>query len=145
MSTAAPLWMLDTNIISGLMRDPAGHIARQLTQKLLHVEGARIATSVIVDCELRFGLAKNPLPRFLHAYQVTMAAIDVLNFESSAAQRYANLRNYLEGQGTPIGPNDMLIAAHALTLGCTLVTDNEEEFCRVPGLRVENWLRANPI
>jgi tRNA(fMet)-specific endonuclease VapC len=137
--------MLDTNIISGLMRDPAGQIARQLTQRLLHVEGARIATSVIVDCELRFGLAKNPLPRFLNAYQVTMAAIDVLSFEHVAVQRYANLRNYLESQGTPIGPNDMLIAAHALSVGCTLVTDNEVAFCRIPGLRVENWLRANQI
>jgi tRNA(fMet)-specific endonuclease VapC len=141
MSLPGPLWLLDTNIISALMRDPRGVVADQLKQKLLRVEGAKIATSAIVDCELRFGLEKNSSPRLLNAYRVTLAAIDVLDFDSSAVQRYANLRNYLERQGTPIGPNDMLIAAHALALGCVLVTDNDDEFCRIPGLRVENWLR----
>jgi tRNA(fMet)-specific endonuclease VapC len=100
---------------------------------------------VIADCELSFGLAKNPTAKLSNAYRVTMAAIKLFNFESAAVQRYANLRHYLEAQGTPIGPNDMLIAAHALALGCTLVTDNEEEFRRVPGLRVENWARLNQI
>jgi tRNA(fMet)-specific endonuclease VapC len=71
--------------------------------------------------------------------------IKLFNFESAALQYYANLRHCLETQGTPLGPNDMLIAAHALALDCTLVTDNEEEFRRVPGLRVENWARLNQI
>jgi tRNA(fMet)-specific endonuclease VapC len=141
----ASLWLLDTNIISGLMRAPSGPIAQQLAQTLQRIEGAEIGTSVIVDCELRFGLAKNPTPKLTNAYRVTMAALKLFNFESDAVQRYANLRYYLESQGTPIGPNDMLIAAHALALGCTLVTDNEEEFRRIPGLRVENWARLNQI
>jgi hypothetical protein len=81
----------------------------------------------------------------MSAYRVTMAAIKLFNFESTAVQRYANLRHYLERQGTSIEPNDVLIAAHALALECTLVTDNEEEFRRVPGLRVENWARLHQI
>lgn len=137
--------MLDTNVISALMRDPQGQTSKHLSNKILQIEGAKIATSVIVDCELRFGLAKSGSTRLLHAYQTTIAAIDVLNFERAAVQRYANLRNYLEGQGTPIGPNDMLIAAHALALGAILVTDNEAEFGRIPGLRLENWLRVSQI
>lgn len=142
MSADGQLWLLDTNIISGLMREPTGSIAVRLAQNLQQIEGAQIGTSVIVDCELRFGLAKNSSEKLLEAYRVTMAAIKLFNFESAAVQRYANLRHYLEGQGTPIGPNDMLIAAHALALNCTLVTDNEDEFRRVPGLRVENWAKT---
>ncbi len=139
---AAPVWLLDTNILSGLMRSPSGAIAKNMAESLQLVEGAQVGTSVIVDCELRFGLAKNPSARLLDAYRVTMAAIHVFDLDRTVSQRYANLRQYLEGQGTPIGPNDMLIAAHALALDCTLVTDNEEEFRRVPGLRVENWGRG---
>ena len=138
---AAPLWLLDTNILSGLMRSPSGVIAKHLAQSLQLVEGAQVGTSVIVDCELRFSFAKNPSARLSDAYRVTMSAIHVFDLDRTVAQRYANLRQYLEGQGTPIGPNDMLIAAHALALDCVLVTDNEEEFHRVPGLRVENWGR----
>jgi tRNA(fMet)-specific endonuclease VapC len=145
MSPDAPLWLLDTNIISGLMRAPAGPIAIQLAQNLHALDGAQIGTSVIVDCELRFGLAKSSSDKLHEAYRVTMAAIKLFNFESAAVQRYANLRYYLEGQGTPIGPNDMLIAAHALALDCTLVTDNEDEFRRVPGLRVENWAKTRQV
>jgi tRNA(fMet)-specific endonuclease VapC len=141
----ASLWLLDTNIIAGLMRAPSGPIAQQLAQRLQQIEDVEIGTSVIVDCELRFSLAKNPTSKLMNAYRVTMAAVKLFNFESDAVQRYANLRSYLESQGTPIGPNDMLIAAHALALECTLVTDNEDEFRRVPGLRVENWARLHQI
>ncbi len=145
MSADGQLWLLDTNIISGLMREPTGSIAVRLAQNLQQIEGAQIGTSVIVDCELRFGLAKNSSDKLLEAYRVTMAAIKLFNFESAAVQRYANLRHYLEEQGTPIGPNDMLIAAHALALNCTLVTANEDEFRRVPGLRVENWTKTRQV
>ena len=63
--------------------------------------------------------------------------------DGNVIQHYANVRAHLERMGTPIGPNDTLIAAHALTLNCTLVTDNETGFLRVPGLKVENWLRTD--
>lgn len=69
-----------------------------------------------------------------------LAALEILPFEEPADRRYGELRDYLERQGTPIGPNDMLIAAHALALGLAVVTDNVGEFSRVPELQVENWL-----
>jgi tRNA(fMet)-specific endonuclease VapC len=82
---------------------------------------AVLCTSVVVDAELQFGLQKNPAPKLRAAYDVTMAALDA--------------------QGTPTGPNDLLIAAHTRALGATLVTDNEDTFKRVAGLRIDNWLR----
>ena len=143
MTVSTPRWLLDTNIISALMRNPSGEVAANMTTALRGFEGARICTSVIVDCELQFGLQKSQSARYRQAYEVTMGAIETLPLEGQVARQYASIRDYLQQRGTPIGPNDMLIAAHALALDCTLVTDNEEEFRRVPGLRVENWLRAD--
>lgn len=133
------IFLLDTNIISHIMRQPGGLAAKQA-----HQMGAdeRLCTSVIVQFELRFGLAKNPSQRLQTSYDVTMAGIDVLPLDSSAAIEYARIRALLESRGNPIGANDLLIAAHALALNATLVTDNESEFRRVPGLKVENWLVA---
>lgn len=129
--------LLDTNIISHIMRQPAGLAARRASE--LSVT-ERLCTSVVVQSELLFGLAKNPSKRIQSAYDVAMAGIDVLPLENSAAPQYARIRASLESEGKPIGANDLLIAAHALALDATLVTDNETEFRRVPGLRVENWL-----
>ncbi len=134
------LWMLDTNIISALMRQPGGEVARRMVHTLSKIKDAQICTSLIVDCELRFGLQKNPNSRYTHAYQVAIASIAIMAMDTAVVQHYATIRAHLEKAGTPIGPNDTLIAAHALALDCTLVTDNETEFRRVPGLRVENWL-----
>ncbi len=130
-------FLLDTNTISHIMRQPGGLAAKRADQM-----GAneRLCTSVIVQFELRFGLAKNPSQRLQTSYDVTMAGIDVLPLEASAAADYARIRALLESKGKPIGANDLLIAAHALALDATLVTDNEAEFRRVPGLKVENWL-----
>ena len=72
--------------------------------------------------------------------EAVLAALEVLPFEEPADRRYGELREHLERQGTPIGPNDVLIAAHALALGLAVVTDNVREFSRVPGLHIENWL-----
>ncbi len=68
-----------------------------------------------------------------------IAPLNVLPYNDEAVQFYGNLRAYLERQGTPIGSLDMLIAAHALSLACTLVTNNEKEFKRISGLKLENW------
>lgn len=131
--------MLDTNIISNMMRDPRGPAAQRAmaydqahTSRPLHV-------SVMVKCELEYGLAKRKNPRLDIAYHGVMAAIDVLPITAEVASHYAALRSQLETLGTPIGPNDTLIAAHALAMNATLVT-GDTEFLRVPGLRVENWL-----
>ena len=131
--------LLDTNIISHIMRQPGGLAARRAD--LIDTD-ERLCTSVIVQFELRFGLEKNPSKRLQTSYDVTMAGIDVLPLDSSAAAEYARIRATLESTGKPIGANDLLIAAHALALDATLVTDNEAEFRRVPGLKIENWLVA---
>ena len=86
-----------------------------------------------------YGLTKKPLPRLLVAYNIQMQQLPVLTLDDAVIPHYATLRTHLEHVGTPIGPNDTLIAAHALALGATLVS-GDAEFQRVPGLRVENWL-----
>lgn len=139
------MFLLDTNIISHLMKNPTGivaHRVRQITNGLApNSPQAPVCTSVVVQCELQYGMAKNPSAKLHAAYAVAMQYIPVLPLEPLAAQHYSQLRVALESAGTPIGPNDTLIAAHALSLGCTLVTDNEIEFRRVLGLQVDNWLK----
>lgn len=129
------LYLLDTNIVSHLLRQPQGVVARQIAT----VGEASVATSVIVAAELRYGAAKNPA--FASRVEQILAAMEVLSFEPPADAFYASIRARLEADGNPIGGNDMLIAAQALALGRTVVTDNEREFRRVDGLKVENWLR----
>ena len=127
-------FLLDTNIVSNLVHDPhgraAGHIAR--------VGEQHVCTSIIVAAELRYGAVKKGSRR-LSAQLETV--LDVLPLEAPADAIYGELRVRLERLGQVIGPNDLLIAAQAQALGCTLVTDNEREFSRVDGLLRENWLR----
>ncbi|MDO8378567.1 type II toxin-antitoxin system VapC family toxin [Phenylobacterium sp.] len=130
-------YLLDTNIVSDLVRNPQGPIAARIAQV---GEGA-ICTSIIVAAELRFGAAKKGSPRLTAQLQAVLAALEVLPFEAPADVAYGQLRARLEAAGTPIGGNDMLIAAHAISSGCSVVTDNEREFGRVDGLTVVNWLR----
>jgi len=100
----------------------------------------KVCTSIFVACELRFGASKKGSPKLTEQIEKVLAVLPVLALETDADQRYGALRAELERVGTPIGANDMLIAAHALSLGLTLVTDNEHEFRRVKGLTVRNWL-----
>lgn len=132
-----PLYLLDTNIVSDLVRRPGGPVV----QRIAEVGADRIAISVIVACEIRFGLAKSGSQRLIQNMERVLEQIEVLPMEAPVEEHYADIRTALERAGTPIGPNDLLIAAHARALGLTLVTDNESEFARVPGLKVENWLR----
>jgi len=96
-------------------------------------------TSIIVVAESKFGLQKNRAFRLTARLDDFLERLETAAFESPADEHYAALRVHLERAGTPIGSNDMLIAAHTLALDCTLVSANEREFRRVPGLRVENW------
>ena len=129
-------YLLDTNIISDLVRRPHGPVSERIAR-----EGEKsICTSIVVACELRFGAAKSGSKRLAAQLELILSAIDVLPLEEPADEEYARVRSSLEASGTPIGPNDLLIAAHAMVLGCTVVTANDREFSRVPGLKVENWL-----
>ena len=95
---------------------------------------------MIVAAELRFGVAKNASFKFERRVEETLQALVVELFEPPADTAYGVIRANLEKQGRPIGANDLFIAAHALTLSCTLVTANEREFARIDGLKCENWL-----
>lgn len=99
-----------------------------------------VCTSIVVAAELRFGARKRGSEALSAKVDALLAAIPVLPLDAGADHAYAEIRYQLEAAGTPIGPNDLLIAAHALSLGQVLVTDNVDEFGRVAGLRVENWL-----
>jgi tRNA(fMet)-specific endonuclease VapC len=136
-------YLLDTNTISHMMKTPQGIVAQrmqQITENAISNDNpAPICTSVIVQGELLFGLAKTPSNRLHTAYATTMKYIPVLSLEPAVAQYYSQIRLALTRAGTPIGGNDTLIAAHALAFGYTVVTDNEDEFRRVAGLNVENW------
>ena len=130
-------YLLDTNILSDLIRNPAGRIATHIAR----VGEESICTSLIVCSELRFGALKKGSKRLTVQLEAVLSALDVVSVEPPVDHRYAELRVALERAGTPIGGNDMLIAAHALALDLIVVTANEREFSRVPGLVVQNWLR----
>ena len=130
-------YLLDTNIVSALVRDPHGKV----TGKIRELGEANVCTSIVVAAELRYGAAKKGSARLQSQLEAVLGALDVLPLEVPADGAYGDVRTQLERIGQPIGGNDLLIAAHALALGCTVVTDNEREFARVPGLVVENWLR----
>jgi tRNA(fMet)-specific endonuclease VapC len=130
-------YLLDTSIVSDLVRNPQGAIARRIRR----VGEANVATSIIVAAELRFGAEKKSSQRLTAQVTAVLDAMEVLPFEPPADATYALARAQLEKAGRPIGANDLLIAAHALSLGCTLVTDDDREFRRVGGLSTVNWLR----
>src|SRR5215469_907235 len=125
-------YLLDSDIVSALMRAPVGPIA----QRIARAGEGNVFTSVIVAAELAYGGAKKPSARLAAALATVFGELDIRPLEGDAVQYYARLRRQLEQAGTPISANDMLIAAHALALDATLVTDNEHEFTRVDGLRV---------
>ena len=131
-------YLLDTNILSDLIRRPAGPAARRLAE----VGEDGVATSIVVAAELRYGAARRGSPRLTARVEALLRELPVLAFEPPADARYGALRAALEAAGTPIGGNDMLIAAHALASGRTMVTANRRAFDRVEHLPVENWLEA---
>jgi len=130
-------FLLDTNVVSDLVRHPRGRIA----DRIAAVGEQQVCTSIIVAAELRFGALKKNSPRLTAQLEAILTAIEVLALGPPVDAVYGELRAGLERGGQPIGANDMLIAAHAMVLGYTVVTDNEREFSRIEDLGVENWLR----
>jgi len=129
-------YLLDTNILGDVIRNPDGPAARRIEQ----IGPKEIFTSIIVAAELRYGCAKKGSPRLQAKVEGILETIPVLPLDIPADAEYGGIRVELEAAGQPIGMNDLLIAAHAHTLGLTLVTDNTREFSRIRGLDVENWL-----
>lgn len=130
------LYMLDTNIVSELARNPQGRVAERIAE----VGSDAICISIIIAAELRFGCAKKGSAKLLAQIEAILGSVAVLAFDLPADAEYGRIRAELEAAGTPIGPNDLLIAAHARAHEAVIVTANTEEFRRVRGLHVENWL-----
>ena len=128
-------YLLDTNAVSQLVRQPDGGVARRVAA----LEPGSFAISVIVAAELRYGAERRGSSRLTRQLEAVFSAIDVLPLEEPVDRHYGAIRSELERVGQPIGSNDLLIAAHAKALGVTLVTNNLGEFRRVPGLVVEDW------
>ena len=131
------IYLLDTNIISDLVHRPRGVAAAAIAR----AGEENIFTSIVVACELRYGAAKRGSRALSERVALVLSLIKIRPLEPPADEVYGRNRSQLEHAGRLIGPNDLLIAAQALTLDATLVADNEREFSRVKGLRIANWLR----
>jgi tRNA(fMet)-specific endonuclease VapC len=128
--------MLDTNIVSELVRNPHGVVTRRIAA----VGQDTICVSIITAAELRYGCAKKGSPRLTSQVEAILESVEVIALDVPVDVQYGVIRTDLEAAGTPIGPNDLLIAAHARAIGAVLVTANLAEFARVAALQVENWL-----
>lgn len=129
--------MLDTNICIYLIKQQPPTVIERFQS---HPIGD-IGISSVTAAELSYGVSKSRhVSKNRLALEQFLAPLEVAAFDQAAAWSYGRLRAQLEGKGTPIGSMDMLIAAHALSLGVRLVSNNLTEFRRVPGLRLENWV-----
>ncbi len=133
---AEPAWLLDTNTLSELIRDPRGSLIR----RLVAIDPDTVCTSIVVACELRFGARRKGSEVLTQRVEQLLDTLTVLPLDEPADRHYAEIRAALERAGTPIGAHDLFIAAHARSRSLTLVTHNLREFERVPELRVEDWL-----
>lgn len=130
------LYMLDTNIVSELARNPQGVVFQRIAQ----VGPDAICVSIITAAELRYGCARKGSAKLLAQIAAILESVLVLPLDVPADVEYGGIRAELEAAGKPIGPNDLLIAAHAYAVEAVLVTANTGEFTRVRGLRLENWI-----
>lgn len=130
-------YMLDTNICIGLIRQKPQKLIRRLTR----CEPGEVGVSSITIAELAFGANKsNRVEQNLTALEQFLLPIEIADFDQQASAAYGAIRAYLEREGKIIGSMDMLIGAHALSLGVTLITNNVDEFQRIPKLKVEDWM-----
>lgn len=128
-------YLLDTDICIYIIREQP----KRVVERFRRLRSGDVGLSSIALAELAFGAAYGKSPRNRERLETFIAPLSILDFDQEAALAYGALRAELFRHGAPIGPLDMLIAAHALALDVTLVTNNEREFKRVAGLRIENW------
>jgi tRNA(fMet)-specific endonuclease VapC len=131
-------WLLDTNTCIYIIKQKPISVL----EKFNSIPPGQVALSIITFAELEYGARKSlAIEKNLAALRQFSIPFDILTFDYNAAVEYGIIRAELETQGTPIGPLDTLIAAHAKSTNYTLVTNNEKEFSRVSGLKIENWTR----
>ena len=129
-------YLLDTNVCADYLNQSHPSV----TERIQRASPEDLCLSSVVVAELRYGADRSQRRAQNHErIDVLIAEIPCVDFDLSAAWVYGRIRSTLEAQGTLIGPYDMMIAAHALSLKLILVTDNEREFRRVEGLGIENW------
>jgi tRNA(fMet)-specific endonuclease VapC len=134
-------YLLDTNIIIFVLKEPAGSLAAKLAQ----TPTSDVVICSVVEAELYYGATRYGVPaRRKAALDGFLAPFRSLAFDSACVPHYADIRNHLEQKGQIIGGNDLMIAAIALRNGLILLTHNSNEFERVPGLSVEDWVRRSP-
>lgn len=131
-------YMLDTNIVSAIIKRPQDKIADHVAI----MDRDEFGISIVVAAELRYGAFREGSIQLTRQVESVLEGIDILPLEEPVDEHYGDIRNALAQAGQPIGYNDLFIAAHARALGLALVSDNAREFARVPGLVVENWLRV---
>ncbi len=130
------VYMLDTDICSCVMK----RSSPVLLERLARAPVPDVCMSVVTKAELLYGVRISPHhTRDAEALRGLLTYVEVLDFPEQAAEDYAGIRSDLKGRGALIGANDLLIAAHARSLGLTLITNNTDEFSRVEGLALENW------
>jgi tRNA(fMet)-specific endonuclease VapC len=132
------LFMLDTDTCIYIIKRKPSHVIN----KFQKIRISNVGISSITLSELLYGAMKSSHPDQNQLALAQFASpLEIFPYSDDAAQYYGDLRANLEKKGTPIGSLDMLIAAHALSLGCILVTNNEKEFARIPNLKIQNWTK----
>jgi tRNA(fMet)-specific endonuclease VapC len=132
------IYLLDTNICIYIIKKKPVNVLERFKELSL----GSVGVSTITLAELEYGIRKSASPeKNLEALNQFLVPLDILSFDYEATIAYGKIRAELEKKGTPIGPLDTLIAAHALSLNLTLVTNNEKEFNRIVALKVENWAK----
>lgn len=130
------MWMLDTDTCSYILRQHS----EQVLERLDAVARDQVALSSVVCAELRYGAARVKSKKLAALIERWLALFTIESWDDDASKTYARIRAVIEAKGRPIGNLDLLIAAHALSRGATLVTNNTKHFSQVPGLRIVNWL-----
>ena len=129
-------YMLDTNICVYIIKKRP----EQVLERFMYYDPGELCISAITLAELEYGIENSSMPeRNLFALAMFLSGIQILPFDDTAAEEYGRIRAALRRQGTPVGANDMLIAAHAKAKGLTIVTNNTREFDHIEGLTVANW------
>jgi tRNA(fMet)-specific endonuclease VapC len=131
-----PLYLLDTNILTDLIKHPDGPVRKRIAE----VGEENICTSIVVACELRFGARKKNAPALRKRIEQLLQTIEVLPLAEDVDRTYAEVRTALEKKGRSIGANDLLIGAHALNERCVWVTHNGSKFAPIAGLKIDDWL-----
>lgn len=129
------MYLLDANIVSALVREPYGELGKRIES----IGESNIAINCIIEGEVRFGVEKRRSAALRRRVERILGRMNMLEIGAGVGKAYADIRAALERAGTPIGANDLWIAAHARAEGMTLVTANEREFARVARLKIENW------